>query len=111
MKAIIKTHSEMLSIEVEAPDLKGLFAQISDAQDAFDAATKCGACGSPYIRFRHRVVDKFDFYSMNCSACGAELKFGQRMEGGGLFAKRKDEDMKPLPNGGWAKYEPQPKGK
>jgi hypothetical protein len=50
---------------------------------------------SPEIRPNCRTVDGFDYYSLRCLACGAELSFGQRKDGSGLFPKRKTDDGAP----------------
>ena len=92
--------------EVEAGEIKDLFRQLAVIQEVFGAETNCGVCGSSTIRLQHRKVDDYDFYELLCTAqgCRARFSFGQAKKGGALFPKRKDEDGKWLPHGGWEKY-------
>jgi len=71
----------------------------------FEAASSCGCCQSRELRFRHRKAEKFDYYELVCSECGARFQFGQHQEGGGLFPKRRGEDGSSLPNHGWSKWD------
>jgi hypothetical protein len=41
-----------------------------------------------------------------CTDCTAALTFSQYRDGGGLFLKRRDDDGKPLQNGGWKIWRP-----
>lgn len=91
-------------VEAEGDDVKQLWKQLGQAADAFEADSACGACGSANIRLNCRTVDKFDYYEIKCVDCGAELSFGQRMDGG-LFPKRKDDDGRSLGSNGWRKYQ------
>ena len=104
MKARITLLRGRLTIETEASDLKSLFKEVSAISDTFEADVSCGACGSEAIRPRVRTADGFDFYSLHCSQCHAELSFGQS-RAGALFAKRKDENGKVLPDGGWRRWQ------
>ena len=51
-------------------------------------------------------MDSFDYYSLRCSSCGAELAFGQRKDGG-LFPRRKDDAGNYLEDNGWRRYKAQ----
>lgn len=93
-----------LQFEMQAEDAMDLFRQVANIQDVFEAETKCGCCQSQNIRYGFREVDAFKYYDLGCRDCGAQFKFGQRKQGG-LFPKRKDDQGKPLANGGWAKWE------
>ncbi len=95
-----------ITFELEAENAKGLFAAIAAVQEVFDAEHHCGMCQSPDIRFLARKVDDFDFYELSCNNCRARFAFGQAKKGGALFPKRRDDDGKPLPNGGWSRWEP-----
>jgi hypothetical protein len=106
MKAHYKTRSGQLVFEVTAEDPKGLFAQIADLQEVFEAEVVCGLCKGTDIRLNHRKSEDFHFYELLCLAagCHARFAFGQAKQGGRLFPKRKDEAGNWLPNNGWAKY-------
>lgn len=67
---------------------------VEKASFYMDLPTSCGLCNSKNLKVQHRVAQDFDFYSVKCSDCGAELKFGQTKEGRRLFPKA------------WDKYEP-----
>ena len=67
---------------------------VEKASFYMDLPTTCGLCNSGNLKVQHRVAQDFDFYSVKCADCGAELKFGQAKEGRRLFPKA------------WDKYEP-----
>lgn len=104
MKAILKNGTGRLLIEVQGETVKDLVRQIAIVQEVIDADDICGACGSSHIRFRVRVVEKYEYFELVCEACTARLAFGQLREGGGLFPKRRGEDNAPLANRGWLVY-------
>lgn len=106
MKAQYRTAAKNLLIEVEASTTKGLFKALAEAQEIFDAETQCGRCHGENIHFRVREIDEFEFYELHCRDCGGVLSFSQLKNHTGLFAKRMDENRKPLPNGGWRIYDP-----
>jgi len=102
-------------LKIEARDIKDVFQQLGPLQEVFNCC-KCGKCGSEKIRLVHRKPDKFDFYELLCTACGAKLSLGQN-DSGNLFPRRYEQDpddpKKPLmkdgkkiwlENGGWVKY-------
>ncbi len=95
-----------VTFELEAASAKGLFTAIAAVQEVFDAEHHCGMCQSEEIRFAVREVDDFDFYELHCVACRARFRFGQSKDKVSLFPKRRDDDGKPLPNGGWSRWEP-----
>lgn len=105
MKAIFKP-TPQLAFEVTGEDTKALFRQIADLQEVFAAEARCGACGSEAFAYVHRQVDDFHYYELRCRDCKAAFRFGQAKKGGALFPKRKDEDGRELPRGGWSRYEP-----
>lgn len=104
MKAHFKSRTGRLVIEVEGGTIKELFGQIAEVQETLDADSQCGACGSQEIKFRKRVVQKYEYYELQCEACSARLAFGQLREGGGLFPKRRTEKGADLPNRGWMRF-------
>jgi len=105
MKVIFKPNSQ-LAFELAGEDAKALFRQIAEVQEVFAAEAKCGLCGSLAIGYSHRHIDDYDYYELRCLDCRADFKFGQTKQGGRLFPKRTDDDRRPLPNGGWSRYEP-----
>ena len=107
MKVRYTSANGQLVFDVEAETAKALFSQLGAIQELFEAETECGMCHSTNIRFSSRVIDEFDFYELACRKCRAQFRFGQKKKGGDLFPKRKDEDGNTLPNGGWARWEPQ----
>lgn len=108
MRAQYRTYNGRITIEVTGETIRDLFRGIANAQEAFEADAVCGMCQSECIGFRHRKVDKNDYYEMVCNSCRARLQFGQHKEGGTLFAKRQDKDGNPLRWNGWSRYEPKP---
>jgi hypothetical protein len=83
--------------------MKEALKQIGPIAEILDADSVCGKCASPNIYPSCRSVDKFDYYALTCSDCGAALSFGQRKDGG-LWAKRKDENGNALDHRGWKLY-------
>ncbi len=109
MKAFVTAMGGRVRFEAEADSPKALWKKLSLVQGIFDAASACGVCGKTDIRYNHRVAKGFDFYELVCSdpQCNARLSFGQNKEGGGLFAKRKDESGNHLDYDGWSIYRPE----
>lgn len=105
MKATVSVFGGRVSFEMEAESQKALFKKLSLVQEVFAADDVCGCCGSQNISYRARFPQGYEYYSLYCTNCHAELHFGQRMEGGGLFVKRKDSQGDLLPNNGWSVYE------
>jgi len=103
MKAHFRTLGGRITFEVDGDGQKGVFKEIAALQEIFEAEQKCGLCESARIRFQYRKSGRYDYFEMVCDDCRAIFEFGQKMEGGVLFPKRK-ENGKLLPNGGWAKY-------
>lgn len=92
MKAHLKALSGKVTIEVQSETAKGLFQELAAAMEIFDGAQCCEMCQSTNLRFNVRIVDSFTFYGLKCE-CGAELSYGIRKDGSGLFPKT------------WSKYE------
>lgn len=106
MKAHLKAFGGRLTIEVEGADQKELFMHIAGWHEIL-SEQKCGLCGSDRIRFQYQLTQAKDaYYRLHCDACRAEFNLGQRKEPKVLFPKRLADDKKPLPHGGWSKYDP-----
>jgi hypothetical protein len=113
MKATYTSSNGRLQFAVEGATPKELFGELAAIQEVFDAENRCGCCQSDDIHYRLRTSvaksgknagKSFDYYELVCMGCNARFSFGQTQEGGSLFPKRR-EDGKPLPNGGWSKYD------
>jgi hypothetical protein len=105
MKAEYTSSNGRLKFAVEGATPKDLFGELAGIQEVFDAESRCGCCQSDDIHYRVRVAQKFEFYELVCMGCNARFAFGQSKDLKNLFPKRR-EDGKNLPNGGWAKYDP-----
>ena len=95
-----------VQIEVEGSNQKELFKQMAEVQEVFDISA-CGACKGKDIHNVVRHVEDNDFYEYHCQnpQCRARLAFGQNKKGNTLFPKRRDDQGKPLANGGWSKWD------
>ena len=79
-------------LEVSGGTIKEVFKELADYQQIFGEKL-CGQCRSTDLVFDHRTdTEGHDYYSVKCTACGAQLGFGQNKTGGGLFPKRKNAD-------------------
>lgn len=105
MKLTYTTKNGRIKVEVDAESQKDAFLELSKFQEVFEE-TVCGKCGSENVRFVVRNVEDNLYYELRCMDCGARLSFGVHKKGGGLFPKRKDNDGKWLPDGGWVKWNP-----
>ena len=105
MTAKLTLLSGRLLVEASGTDVKTLFRELGLMAEIFEADAACGACHSQEIRPSVRAVDGYEYYSLHCTICGAELSFGQRRDGSGLYPKRKTDDGSPLPDGGWRRYQ------
>lgn len=99
----VKAEYNGFSVEAECNDEKECMRFLGGLQEVFSRDT-CGLCGKP-ARPSHRNIGGNDYYSMACTSCGAEFKFGQRRDGGKLFPKDRDEYGQALPDGGWSIYQ------
>ncbi len=70
-------------MEIHARDVREIWRQIAFFEDL---PTACGECGSIDLVPGYRPVREFEFYSLCCRACRAELPMGRRRDGG-LFPK------------------------
>ena len=99
MRVEITSGNVVLSNDVA--DEKGAFEFIAGVNNVFQYS-RCGCCDGPAIP-DVRDAKGYRFYAMRCVDCGAQLKFGQRKEDGGLFPKLKDAEGHWLNKGGWQK--------
>lgn len=84
---LAKIEGQGCEITVEADDIKELLRQVSSVQEVM-AKRSCKLCGEENnLRFNVRKVEAFEFFALHCNACNAELSFGQRKDGSGLFPK------------------------
>ena len=108
-KVRYRSASGRLEAEISGGSAKDIFEGIAQFQEVFEAANKCGECGSEHIRFNVRHVTKgkqeFAYYEMKCLKCYSRLQFGQNQDMKNLFPKRTDENGNYMPNFGWAKYQ------
>jgi ribosomal protein L40E len=105
MRLTYTTRNGRIKVEIDGESQKDLFESLSKFQEVFDESS-CGKCGSENLRFVVRSVEDNLYYELRCLDCGARLAFGANKKGGGLFPKRKDNDGKWLPDGGWVKWNP-----
>ena len=108
-----------LTIEIEAPTQKDMWAELASAEEVF-GEFGCGKCGSKNLRHTVRTNGKHTYYELKCMAvgCGAKLAMGVHdNDKGTLFPKRKDneegdttgEACAYLPDRGWLKWNPETK--
>lgn len=107
MNAKYLTENKRITIEIEGANVKEIFKNIGAVQEALDAEQGCGMpdCGCTKLHFQVRNVEGNEFYELVCAKCNARFEFGQHKKTPTLFPKRRDNG-KPLPNGGWSKYDP-----
>lgn len=70
-------------IEIEADSLKSLLKMTAQ----FPAVEKCSNCGSMEIYPSHKNFDGNDYYYIECQACTATFRLGQKKEGSALYYK------------------------
>ena len=118
MEVALKSRNGLMTFKLSGATMKEVFREIAHTQEVFDEADHCGKCGGTNIRFRHRIAEaksgkqNYDYYELVCQSidsetgreCRAKLQFGQHLEGGTLFVKRKNENDEWLPDGGWVRY-------
>jgi len=107
MKLVI--HRRNYSVEIDGADVKDLFEKAPAVLDVLGERC-CGLCGCEDIEPRVREVEKdkkqYKYYELWClnGECRARLEFGQHIEDGSLFARRKlNEQGQPDANGKWTK--------
>ena len=102
MKVTYKTGK--FTIEAEGSTTE-VFEQLASFDSVFGNCVN-KANGSENIGFRHREVDGNHYYELYDKETFHVLKFGKKKKDGSLFPRRKDADGNWLPDGGWAKYDP-----
>jgi ribosomal protein S27E len=85
MKLLYKV-SNRLTAEIEAKDINMAFRMLSSC-DQILGVRKCGNCGGEHLQFKHTTPKGYEYYSIECTDCGHELKFGQAKADNRLFAK------------------------
>ena len=102
-----------VQLEGEGDTHKEVFKQIAAMTEVF-RDEPCQLCKKvQQVLVVRNVPDpknpkkNYDYYERRCLTvgCGGKLAYGQHNEGGSLFPKRFDDEKKPLPNRGWAKWE------
>jgi hypothetical protein len=104
VKVTYTTPDGRISFEVEVASGKMAFEVIAAIQELFEESA-CGCCKSGAIQRQVREFDGNKYFKLVCTACGAQLDFGQHKDGKGLFIKRRDENKRELPNRGWYIYQ------
>lgn len=111
MKVRYTTNNRRLSVELEADNQKGLWAELAAFQDTFEES-KCLKCNGEDLKFVVRKAtdsdgEEYDYHELRCNKCGAKLAFGQSKKGGKLFPKRKNKAGEVLGKYGWVKWNPE----
>lgn len=104
MEVQYKTRSGRLIVKIEAQLFMNIIRGISEVEEIM-RNDQCGCCSSVNVRPNYRKSGTYDFYELLCEDCGAALGLGVRREDQKLFPRRKDDDGKLLPNGGWKKWQ------
>lgn len=103
MKVIYRVN-ESISFEFEGIQTgKAAFEVVAATQELFGESS-CGCCKSPHVRCNVRHVGEVVYYSIACDDCRAQLDFGQKKDGKGMWPKR-TKDGQILPNRGWYVYD------
>ena len=102
MKVTYKTGK--FTVEAEGSSTE-VFEQLASFDSVFGNCVN-KANGSENIGFRHREVDGNHYYELYDKDTFHVLKFGKTKKDGSLFPRRKDADGNWLPDGGWAKFDP-----
>jgi len=113
---VTRTFGNGISFEAEGDDHNTLFDALSRIDSEFDEIfgdEKCGICKSD-TRFRSRDKEiekdgkkkKYRFRERVCRnyQCRAVLSYGQKLEGGALFPKRKDKEGNIVGKWGWVQW-------
>lgn len=106
MKVKYTTTNGQITFEADLEKVKTAFEFVAHLVELFEEKC-CGCCQSEHIQPRVRHHDSYVFYELRCLDCNAQLAFGQKKEGGHLFPKRYDSELRqPLPDRGWHIYDP-----
>lgn len=102
---LTKKLSSTATIQLESDSVKDLFRDLGMASEVF-AIDTCGNCQSQDVVYRVRHVEGNDFFEVVCRGCQHSFSFGQHRTGNTLFPKVRDADGRPLPKGGWSRFDP-----
>ena len=102
MKVTYKTGK--FTVEAEGNTTE-VFEQLASFDSVFGNCVN-KANDSENIGFRHREVEGNHYYELYDKDTFHTLKFGKTKKDGSLFPRRKDADGNWLPDGGWAKFDP-----
>ena len=102
MKVTYKTGK--FTVEAEGNTTE-VFEQLASFDSVFGNCVN-KANESENIGFRHREVEGNHYYELYDKDTFHTLKFGKTKKDGSLFPRRKDADGNWLPDGGWAKFDP-----
>lgn len=86
MASVLEYRSNRFTLRQEVKDPKDAFKFIASCDEIF-GHEKCGKCGKANLHPRYRNPGGYDYFSLECQDCHAELKFGQAKETGRLFPK------------------------
>ena len=110
MELLYKTADGRYEVKLEGKTHKDLVEQLASFQEVFEniVATYNGVT-SDKVRWQVREVDGNKFYEQVCyddnpQIRNARLSFGCHKVGGGIFAKRKNDDDTFNKNNGWKRY-------
>lgn len=82
--------NENAAFNLECKDILTAFQFLAYCDSIFKVSN-CGNCEGPNLRLVHRTPQGYDFYSVQCTDCKHELKFGQTKEGHRLYPKGWEE--------------------
>ena len=102
MKVTYKTGK--FTVEAEGSTTE-VFEQLASFDSVFGNCVN-KSNDSENIGFRHREVEGNHYYELYDKDTFHVLKFGKTKKDGSLFPRRKDADGNWLPDGGWAKFDP-----
>jgi hypothetical protein len=113
MELLYKTADGRYEVKFEGKTQTDLIEQLASFQEVFEnsVATYNGV-ESTSVRWQVREVDGNKFYEQVCTdndpkIRGARLSYGCHKKGGGVFAKRKNEDGTYNKNNGWKRFNKQ----
>lgn len=96
MELTWKSRNGRVMIKGTPANPKDAFELVATLEGSLEADSSCGLCGHTEIVADVRHPKGFTYYVLSCTACHAELQFGQHQDSPTLFAKKSGE------NRGWA---------
>ena len=100
MSVRVKAKVGSAVVEVEGQGVKDIIEQLTPFYEVF-GEKECGKCQCQELAVEHRKHDEYNYYSLRCLGCRAQLDLGQKRVGGTLFPKRQDKEKNWLDNHGW----------